>query len=761
MNDEQNSDFEDIGQPAPAGATEADNEQDRRTSKRNSGNSETSVRSRSSAKPPEEEKKPKFAPRAIVWRQHISKESLLPTVNDWVSEWNRHKRMRHLFLLLNLSVCVCFFISHIVSAAIIANHMEKIRLFAVTHTLPRADSSAEQEEAEKLHFLLNCAAVYPKWSGFRDWYTIEDIPYAALPRRAAVFARSAVTFTFKECYNSFWASVHPKRRAFINGQLRFISSRPATTGEDVCLQLDPEGREPEAGASVSACLTLSLIYRHTPKKPDFGSVWTDEPSLVLRPILVYVGGDSLLYNRPRLISPFVANEMDFVYVAVRYRLGVFGFSDFQTDDAGPNHAVEDVKRALTWVYENAAHFGGDARQITLFGDNSGATIAALLMNAQLETFETKNASQPYLVSRLWLSDGGLVTPPKSSDLNPFQKLLLSDLELTEACFNQRRRGRVLERTNGSFSSISGKVVCLEGALPDTTWLTKTPLAWINAQLDYMQRLPRADEERISLLQEDRSISQVESPIGLLGDREAINARFRDIPMVISSTMDQVDLHMSRRNKPTRNMTLLELQNELRNSFSTLSSSTAQVNYVYSIGKAYDPLLRTLSKTHMGGAFNAIVSDLRSICAYNLFAKRLQQFGFVKEGPIYRLLNRLSRPPLRDISGRFCDLPFFLNDGRTGCECRNADLSRWETLRSQSPVLRPFLREFVHTGWVRKFKRMRAPSKPTMPAIETTFNIMGPQGLVTAGGREVSSYTACSEWRVPDEIHVLLKYGRVN
>nr|VZI28175.1 unnamed protein product [Spirometra erinaceieuropaei] len=518
MNDEQNSDFEDIGQPAPAGATEAENEQDRRTSKRNSGNSETSVRSRSSAKPPEEEKKPKFAPRAIVWRQHISKESLLPTVNDWVSEWNRHKRMRHLFLLLNLSVCVCFFISHIVSAAIIANHMEKIRLFAVTHTLPRADSSAEQEETEK---------------------------------------------------------------------------------------------------------------------------------------------------------------------------------------------------------------------------------------------------QPYLVSRLWLSDGGLVTPPKSSDLNPFQKLLLSDLELTEACFNQRRRGRVLERTNGSFSSISGKVVCLEGALPDTTWLTKTPLAWINAQLDYMQRLPRADEERISLLQEDRSISQVESPIGLLGDREAINARFRDIPMVISSTMDQVDLHMSRRNKPTRNMTLLELQNELRNSFSTLSSSTAQVNYVYSIGKAYDPLLRTLSKTHMGGAFNAIVSDLRSICAYNLFAKRLQQFGFVKEGPIYRLLNRLPRPPLRDISGRFCDLPFFLNDGRTGCECRNADLSRWETLRSQSPVLRPFLREFVHTGWVRKFKRMRAPSEPTMPAIETTFNIMGPQGLVTAGGREVSSYTACSEWRVPDEIHVLLKYGRVN
>uniref|UniRef100_A0A0X3PJZ9 Neurotactin n=1 Tax=Schistocephalus solidus TaxID=70667 RepID=A0A0X3PJZ9_SCHSO len=761
MEDGQNSDFEEVGQQAPAGGTESDNEKDASKSERNSATSETSVRSRPSAQPKQQKVKAKFAPREMVWRRYISKESLLPTVNDWVSEWNHHKRLRRLFILMNLSVCICLFISRIVSAAIIANHMKKIHSFTVIHTLPRDVSSVEQEETEKPHFLLNCAAVYPKWTGFEDWYTIEDIPYAALPRRAAVFARSAVTFTFKECYNAYWASVHPKKRAFVNGQLRFISSQSATGG-DVCLQLDPENRRAESSASVSACLTLSLIYKHTLKKRGPGFIRTDEPSLELRPILVFVGGDSMLYNRPRLISPWVAQEMDFVYVAIRYRLGVFGFSDFQTDDAGPNHAVEDVKRALTWVYENAAHFGGDARQITLFGENSGATIAALLMNAQLETFETTNTSQPYLVSRLWLSDGGLVAPPKSSDLNPFQQLLLSDLELTEACFNQRRRGRVSERTNGSFSSISGKVVCLEGAIRDTTWLTKTPLAWINAQQGYMRRLPRADEERVSLLQEDLSISHVESPIGRLRDREALNVHFRDIPMVIGSTMDQVDLHMSRRNKPpAKNMTLLELQNEIRSSFSTLSSSTAQVNYVYSISKAYDPLLRTLSKTQMGEAFNAIISDLRSICAYNIFAKRLQQFGFVKESPIYRLLNRLPRPPLRDIRGRFCDIPFFLNDGRTGCECRNTDISRWETLRSQSPVLRPILKDFVHTGWIRKLKRMRVPSNPAMPAIETTFNIMGPQGLVTAGGREVSSYTACSEWRVPDEIHVLLKYGRVN
>ncbi|VDL94048.1 unnamed protein product [Schistocephalus solidus] len=824
MEDGQNSDFEEVGQQAPAGGTESDNEKDASKSERNSAASETSVRSRPSAQPKQQKVKAKFAPREMVWRRYISKESLLPTVNDWVSEWNHHKRLRRLFILMNLSVCICLFISRIVSAAIIANHMKKIHSFTVIHTLPRDVSSVEQEETEKPHFLLNCAAVYPKWTGFEDWYTIEDIPYAALPRRAAVFARSAVTFTFKECYNAYWASVHPKKRAFVNGQLRFISSQSATGG-DVCLQLDPENRRAESSASVSACLTLNLIYKHTLKKRGPGFIRTDEPSLELRPILVFVGGDSMLYNRPRLISPWVAQEMDFVYVAIRYRLGVFGFSDFQTDDAGPNHAVEDVKRALTWVYENAAHFGGDARQITLFGENSGATIAALLMNAQLETFETTNTSkflhlniqyrepvpseksspldlrlqylfgvtkrvyphghgsvkfwqtwdsaktltrdpairlQPYLVSRLWLSDGGLVAPPKSSDLNPFQQLLLSDLELTEACFNQRRRGRVSERTNGSFSSISGKVVCLEGAIRDTTWLTKTPLAWINAQQGYMRRLPRADEERVSLLQEDLSISHVESPIGRLRDREALNVHFRDIPMVIGSTMDQVDLHMSRRNKPpAKNMTLLELQNEIRSSFSTLSSSTAQVNYVYSISKAYDPLLRTLSKTQMGEAFNAIISDLRSICAYNIFAKRLQQFGFVKESPIYRLLNRLPRPPLRDIRGRFCDIPFFLNDGRTGCECRNTDISRWETLRSQSPVLRPILKDFVHTGWIRKLKRMRVPSNPAMPAIETTFNIMGPQGLVTAGGREVSSYTACSEWRVPDEIHVLLKYGRVN
>ncbi|VDN15491.1 unnamed protein product [Dibothriocephalus latus] len=486
MQEAKNLDFAEPGQQAPEDSIELDNGLDPRRSGRQSAASVTSLRSRASVKPPAKNEKPKFTPRETVWRRHISKEYLLPTVNGWRSTWTRHKRVRRLFLLLNLSVVVCLFISRIVAASIIANHMKEVRSFTAIHTLPRGDSSVEDKEAEKLHFLLTCAAVYPRWTGVKDWYAVEDIPYAALPRRTAV---------------------------------------------------------------------------HTLKKLDPNS---NQTSLILRPILVYVGGDSMLFNRPRLISARMAAKMDFVYVTIRYRLGVFGFSDYQMDEAGPNHAVEDVKRALNWVYENAALFGGDARQITLFGENSGATIAALLMNAQLETFETTNTSQPYLFSRLWLSDGGLVAPPKSSDLNPFQKLLLSDLELTEACFKKRREGRIVERTNGSSSSISGKVACLEGAIPDTN------------------------------------------------DREALNARFRDIPMVISSTMDQVDLHMSRRNKPSaKNMTLLELQNELRASLSTLSSSTAQVNYVYSIGKAYDALLRTLSKTNMGEAFNAIVSDLRN------------------------------------------------------------------------------------------------------------------------------------------------------
>ncbi|VDN15340.1 unnamed protein product [Dibothriocephalus latus] len=113
------------------------------------------------------------------------------------------------------------------------------------------------------------------------------------------------------------------------------------------------------------------------------------------------------------------------------------------------------------------------------------------------------------------------------------------------------------------------------------------MAWISAQQDHMQRLPRAGEDRISLLQKDLDICQVESVISRLSDREALNVRFRDIPM-----------------------------KELRASLFTLSSSTAQVNYVYSVGLVYDPLLRTLSKTNMGEAFNAIVFDLRSICAYN-------------------------------------------------------------------------------------------------------------------------------------------------
>ncbi|VDM03057.1 unnamed protein product [Schistocephalus solidus] len=46
--------------------------------------------------------------------------------------------------------------------------------------------------------------------------------------------------------------------------------------------------------------------------------------------------------------------------------------------------------------------------------------------------------------------------------------------LTDACFSQRHRERLFEGKTVSFSSITAKVVCFEGAIPDMTWLAKVP-----------------------------------------------------------------------------------------------------------------------------------------------------------------------------------------------------------------------------------------------------------------------------------------------
>lgn len=67
---------------------------------------------------------------------------------------------------------------------------------------------------------------------------------------------------------------------------------------------------------------------------------------------------------------------DVVVVTVNYRLGHLGFFSHPAleEEAGErlyNFALLDQIAALQWVQENIHAFGGDAANVTLFGESAG------------------------------------------------------------------------------------------------------------------------------------------------------------------------------------------------------------------------------------------------------------------------------------------------------------------------------------------------------------------------------------------------------
>ncbi len=73
-----------------------------------------------------------------------------------------------------------------------------------------------------------------------------------------------------------------------------------------------------------------------------------------------------------------------VCISVAYRLGVFGFLDFQPllGDAyagTANNGLSDLVTALGWIQENIGAFGGDPARVTIGGESAGAKLTDILM----------------------------------------------------------------------------------------------------------------------------------------------------------------------------------------------------------------------------------------------------------------------------------------------------------------------------------------------------------------------------------------------
>jgi carboxylesterase type B len=81
-----------------------------------------------------------------------------------------------------------------------------------------------------------------------------------------------------------------------------------------------------------------------------------------------------MYDASSLVSNAANSGKPFVFVAVNYRVGGFGFMPGKEilQDGASNLGLLDQRMGLEWVADNVAAFGGDPSKVTIWGESAGA-----------------------------------------------------------------------------------------------------------------------------------------------------------------------------------------------------------------------------------------------------------------------------------------------------------------------------------------------------------------------------------------------------
>ncbi|AKH42199.1 para-nitrobenzyl esterase [Altererythrobacter atlanticus] len=160
--------------------------------------------------------------------------------------------------------------------------------------------------------------------------------------------------------------------------------RDATEWEKTCIQPPAPQRFPPNGATDmpdSPGMSEDCLYLN---------IWTPADSAGEKlPVMVWLYGGA--YNEGGGNSPFSEGDnlaaKGVVMVTFNYRVGPFGFFSHpeltaEGNGASGNQALGDAIAVFKWLKQNAAAFGGDPDNITIFGESAGAAMNAGLTGAQ-------------------------------------------------------------------------------------------------------------------------------------------------------------------------------------------------------------------------------------------------------------------------------------------------------------------------------------------------------------------------------------------
>merc|ERR1719420_1449885 len=101
------------------------------------------------------------------------------------------------------------------------------------------------------------------------------------------------------------------------------------------------------------------------------------------PVMVWIHGGNLAEGAGSSYpGEVLANAGNVIVVTINYRLGFLGYIA-HPDLNGTNFGLLDQVKALEWVRENIASFGGDPSNVTIFGESAGGTSVLALMASPL------------------------------------------------------------------------------------------------------------------------------------------------------------------------------------------------------------------------------------------------------------------------------------------------------------------------------------------------------------------------------------------
>ena len=261
------------------------------------------------------------------------------------------------------------------------------------------------------------------------------------------------------------------------GDRRFREAAPAEGWPGVRPALDPGPAPPQSTTDPMAglvpggvpalisevgCLNLEV------RAPE------DMAPGAARPVMVWVHGGAFrtgasslpAYDATRLVA-----EHGVVVVSPNYRLGALGFLHLpDAGDVAPNCGLTDLVLALRWVRDNAAAFGGDPGNVTLFGESAGAgaILHLLAVPAAAGLFSRAIMQSPGVTQTLDAGRAALVT-----------ECLLRQLELSPdaSVLRELPAHRLVAAQEAATAELAASV----GAMPfhpvvDGALLTELPLA---------------------------------------------------------------------------------------------------------------------------------------------------------------------------------------------------------------------------------------------------------------------------------------------